>query len=153
MEVIKRAVDRTHTELNPEHGYQERHYQTVLQHYIRKFLPDSVTSLEVNIPYRTTDGFVFHSGRMDIVVETETEYIILELKANIDMARSFKRAVGQTKRYLTHARSDKIISGMLVVFGGLSPLVRYLQKYDKLITVSKQLPVTTMFGECVGEKS
>jgi hypothetical protein len=106
-----------------------------------------VVSLEVNLPYRTTDGFCFYNGRMDVVVETETKYIILELKAHLDKRNGFNSAIGQTKRYISNARTDKELFAMLIVFGGLSPVVRYLQKFDRLITVGKTIPVDTQPGE------
>ena len=147
MEEIKNAVERTHLELNSEYGYLEKHYQSVLCHYIRKSLPDAVVSLEVNLPYRTTDGFCFYNGRMDVVVETETKYIILELKAHLDKRNGFNSAIGQTKRYISNVRTDKELFAMLIVFGGLSPVVRYLQKFNRLITVGKTIPATTQPGE------
>ena len=147
MEEIKNAVARTHLELHHEYGYQEKHYQSVLCHFIRKALPDAVVSLEVNIPYRTSDGFCFYNGRMDVVLETETQYIILELKAHLDKRNGFKSAIGQTKRYLSNAQTDKELCAMLIVFGGMSPVVRYLQRFEKLITVSKTIPHTPQPGE------
>jgi hypothetical protein len=142
MEEIKNAVERTNLELNNEYGYLEKHYQSVLCHYIRKSMPDAVVSLEVNLPYRTTDGFCFYNGRMDVVIETETKYIILELKANMDKRNGFKSAIGQTKRYISNVRTNKELFAMLIIFGGLSPVVRYFQRYDTLITVSKKPPTT-----------
>jgi hypothetical protein len=147
MEEIKNAVERTHMELDTEYGYLEKHYQSVLCHYIRKFLSDAVVSLEVNIPYRTTDGFCFYNGRMDVVIETQTQYIILELKAHMDKRNGFKSAIGQTKRYLSNVRTDKDLFAVLIVFGGLSPVVRYLKKFNQLITVSNTIPHTPQPGE------
>ena len=146
MEEIKKAVARTHLELNSDYGYQEKHYQSVLCHYIRKMIPDAVVSLEVNLPYQTTDGFCFYNGRMDVVVETTNKYIILELKAHIDKNRGFKNAIGQTKRYVSNTRTDKELHGMLIIFGGLSPVVRYFQRVGRLIPVSKTIP-TAQPGE------
>ena len=147
MQEIKDAVERTHLELNNEYGYLEKHYQSVLCHYIRKFLPNAVVSLEVNLPYRTTDGFCFYNGRMDIVIETQTKYIILELKANLDKRNGFNSAIGQTKRYISNVHTNKELFAMLIVFGGLSPVVRYLQKFARLITVGKIIPAATQPGE------
>ena len=143
MEEIKNAVERTHLELNSEYGYLEKHYQSVLCHYIRKSMPGAVVSLEVNLPYRTTDGFCFYNGRMDVVVETETKYIILELKAHLDKRNGFKSAIGQTKRYISNVRTNKELFAMLIVFGGLSPVVRYLQKYGVDIEWDKVFPEQT----------
>ena len=109
-------------------------------------LPDAVVSLEVNLPYQTTDGFCFYNGRMDVVVETQHQYIILELKAHIDKNRGYKNALGQTKRYVSNTRTDKELHGMLIIFGGLSPVIRYFQKCGRLITVSKKIP-TAQPGE------
>ena len=130
MEVIKRikkAVERTKKELPGAYRYKEAIYQKVLKHYCHKFLPDTVISSEVNLPYSTTDGFIFAYGRMDITIETKTEYIVLELKANINYARMYEENSCQLSRYLANIKSDKNIIGILICFNTFSTHIAYGQ--------------------------
>ena len=122
---IEKAIKQTYKELPSLLGYKESIHQKVLEHYLHKHVPDCSISKEVTITYKTSDGFVYAYGRMDLVLETLEEYIILELKANINFRAKQLECIAQLSRYMVHAQSEKKVRGMLIVFGNHEPIVRY----------------------------
>jgi hypothetical protein len=129
MEFIKQAIKRTGRELPGRLNYKESHFQKVLEHYIRKLAPNCVVSKEVNLPFKTSDGFAFASGRMDLVVETKSEYIILELKVYVSLLKGEqKQCIAQLQRYMTNAETEKKMIGILVVFGRHKPMIRVIHR-------------------------
>ena len=128
MKAVQLAIERTAKELPQIFRYKESIYQKVLQHYLHKFLPsDSVISNEVNVPYKTSDGFVYAWGRMDLVVETPQEYIILELKANTSFEKNKEDYFSQVGRYIRHVQTKKPVRGMLIVFGRHTPIIKNIR--------------------------
>ena len=146
LQKIKDAIDRTHDELNFEHRYQEKHYQAVLCHYIHKSIPNVTVSYEVVVPYKTSDGFCYMHGRMDLVVQVDEFYIIIELKAGHGFCKR-PAAIAQLKRYMSHAQSKHTVLGILVIFGGLLPSVTYMQKVDRLICVHQKIKNIKLFDD------
>lgn len=127
-EPFRKAITKTHVELPCSYKYKESHYQKALEHYIHKFIPGVTISKEVTISFKTSDGFVFAYGRMDLVVETETEYIILELKANINIHNKLNDVKAQLSRYMIHAETTKKVTGLIVSFGNhAAPFVMYAE--------------------------
>ncbi len=139
MNWIKLAIERTAAELPGNLNYKENHFQKVLEHYLRKFVPECVVSKEVNIPYKTSDGFVFAYGRLDLTVETDTEVVILELKANINFYTKQKECFAQLRRYMKQVSTTKKVKGVLIVFGKHPPIIRYATKTDKTIQISNEV--------------
>jgi len=112
MEVIKKLVQNPGIDTSLH--YTEACYQDLLrQRFERNALH---VRTEVMVPYVTEDGITFGFGRIDMLVETETEHIIIELKANVYGGKTRQRAVNQLKRYLTHYKSNKKKLGLLVMY-------------------------------------
>jgi hypothetical protein len=120
---IVKAIQRTHKELHGGFKYKEAHYQKALEHYIHKTIPGIVISKEVQVTYKTTDGFVFGYGRMDLVLETDTQYIIIELKAHINMGQKRDEVKAQLARYMIHADTNKKVRGVIAAFGTRPPMI------------------------------
>ena len=128
MNRIQLAINRTAEELPAIFKYKEAIYQKVLQHYLHKYLsPEAIISSEVSVPYTTSDGFVYAYGRMDLVVETPREYLILELKANTPYEKNKQDFFSQVGRYIRHVRTNKPVRGMLIVFGRGCPIVKHIR--------------------------
>ena len=111
MDVIKSAVAETALLLQNA-SYLESQYQKVLGHLLIQRHMN--VSSEVHIAYKLPDGFVFGSGRIDLMFETDTEMYIIELKVQGKIATT----VGQLKRYMVHIDNpqQKIIRGCIVSF-------------------------------------
>lgn len=109
------ATKKVDKELNRSLLYSENNYQNALIHYLNGLLTNTAVSREVHISYQLSDGFVFGSGRADIVCETEKNVFILELKVNSDY-KWIKKHSGQTLRYVRHYPGQKKIVGILILF-------------------------------------
>ena len=112
MEDITKIVENCG--LNTTLHYTEACYQNLLrQRFERKGIH---VLTEVLVPYVTQDGITFGWGRIDLLCETETEHIIIELKANVYGEKTRQRAVNQLKRYMKHFNSRKKKRGLLVMY-------------------------------------
>lgn len=119
MEIIRECIEETNNLLNHRFYYLESHYQTVLVGLLRaKFGSIFSVSTEVALPYKLDNGIVFGYGKIDIILENETNIFILELKAN-HFKKNHKSFLGQLRRYLYHCSNpkNKTKIGILVVFG------------------------------------
>ena len=113
METIRDCIKRT-AALLPAF-YLEAHYQNVLAHLLET---DFEVTLELPVPLKLSDGFLFGMGRIDLFVKHRItgEKFILELKANQTFsARNLQKATGQLDRYLLHCEHEA--TGVLVFFG------------------------------------
>ena len=120
--VLLKCCKLTDQELTRSHAYSESNYQAALSHFLQKELSDDFTvSREVHIPYRLSDGFVYGSGRADIICEDRAERncYILELKANVD-GRVLKKYYGQLSRYTKHHPCEYKKTGVVVLFNSNS---------------------------------
>ena len=126
MEKINKCAKQTATELQSQFDFSETQFETVLYHYIQKQIPSALVSRQVNITYETSCGFPFGFGRLDILVETDTDYIILELKQSRYIGKIINSATVQLKKYLYFAKKpNKTVRGMLVIFGPQTPYILY----------------------------
>ena len=127
METIRDCIKRT-AALLPAF-YLEAHYQNVLAHLLENAFE---VTLELPVPLKLSDGFLFGMGRIDLFVKHRItgQKFILELKANLPLsARNVTRATGQLNRYLTHCGHEA--TGILVFFGLLNSGYKIIQ-YNKL---------------------
>ena len=127
VEILNICCNLVDKQLTRQHVYSESNYQNALIHYlIRELDPKTTICREVNIVYRLSDGFVFGSGRADIVVETDSNCYILELKANVD-CKHIKKFFGQCAKYTRHYRTNLIKTGIVVLFNcGATPIIKVL---------------------------
>ena len=65
--------------------YLEAHYQNVLAHLLEN---DFEVTLELPVPLKLSDGFLFGMGRIDLFVKHRItgQKFILELKANLPLS-------------------------------------------------------------------
>ena len=125
-EVLHRCCLEVDSELDRSLSYTEANYQNALLHLLRAALPaKSTLCKEVPLTYRLSDGFVFGSGRIDILYETEDTVFILELKSNVD-CKWLKKFTGQTMRYVHHYPTTKQKIGIVIIFGTCSPIIKVL---------------------------
>ena len=123
MKQLEIATQKVDQELNRSLLYTENNYQNALIHFLNP-LPETAVSREVHISYKLSDGYVFGSGRADIVCETTDTIYILELKANTDY-KWIKKFSGQTLRYVNHYGGTKTIVGILILFNcNCSPIIK-----------------------------
>ena len=112
--------------LTRSHGYSESNYQSALMYHLNQKLDNEFTiSREVHVPYRLPSGYVFGSGRADIICENTEEKIcyILELKAADQ--RVWRKWFGQLNRYVTHHITPCEKVGMIVLFNcNTDPIVK-----------------------------
>ena len=116
-EIIQTSFENTLSELDPLLAYQESCYQNCMLYFLRRRLSEHQISQEVVIPYKISSGVIVGHGRADIILQTEKEIFILELKrgfCNLSNART------QLKRYMRHFSTNKLVRGFLIVFN-LSP--------------------------------
>ena len=99
--------------------YTEQCYNNL----IRKILANKGyrVNTEVHCCYRTPGGISFGFGKIDVLVETETDLVIIELKANV---KSIDRSKSQLKRYMLHYKSNKQKHGILALYNcGSKPVL------------------------------
>ena len=97
--VIQTAVEQTENELGEL--YLEKHYQTVMAHYLRE--QGCRVDSEVVVAYHTSFGLYIGSGRIDLVVKLNGEVGLLELKAGVAPCGGQKqKAIKQVLRYQLH---------------------------------------------------
>ena len=126
LKILKQSTDAVDTELDRGLLYSENNYQNALIMFLKDFLGEDVAvNREVHINYRLSNGYIFGSGRADIICETKDSVYILELKANSDY-KWLKKFSGQTERYVQHYESTKQIYGILILFGNCSPIIKVL---------------------------
>ena len=119
-ELVDRCVEEVKKEL--EDLYLEVHYQNLLAHYLRK--EGCTVESEVVVPYKTSSGFQFGVGRIDLLVTKDEECMILELKAGVSSSGNTRRkAVQQAVRYQRHL--DKNVPAKVIFFatGGFKNIV------------------------------
>ena len=123
---LQKCCKQVDHELTRSHGYSESNYQSALMYYLTQNLDKNFTvSREVNVPYRLSCGYVFGSGRADIICENAVENIcfILELKAADQ--RVWRKWFGQLSRYVTHHTTPCEKVGMIVLFNcNTDPIVK-----------------------------
>ena len=126
-ELIRLCCDLVDRQLNRTHSYSESNYQNALIHYLLSNSdPKTTICREVNIVYRLANGFVFGSGRADIIIESEKDCFILELKANVD-GKHIKKYFGQCARYVKHYRTNLKKTGLIVLFNcNCKPIIQML---------------------------
>ena len=91
-------------------GYSEHCYQT--------FIMTRMQQEKLTVNKEVTCNFMFKKirfgyGRIDLLVTTETEVIVIELKANY---QNKAKALNQLKKYLTHYKSRKKVRGVLAMY-------------------------------------
>jgi hypothetical protein len=99
--------------------YTEQCYNNL----IRKILHNKgyQVNTEVHCCYRTPGGISFGFGKIDVLVETETEVLIIELKANV---KTINRSQCQLKRYMLHFKTNKQKYGLLALYNcGYKPVL------------------------------
>jgi DNA-binding sugar fermentation-stimulating protein len=128
MPILQKCCKHVHEELDPTLVYTESNYQNSLVHYLLQSMPKGTHVMkETTVLYRLSDGFVFGSGRIDILCETSDMCFILELKANVDQQRKYcSRFSGQTSRYVKHFPTTKTKQGILVLFSSCTPILKAL---------------------------
>ena len=122
--MLSELVDRCIEEVKEELGdiYLEVHYQNLLGHYLRR--EGCTVESEVVVPFKTSSGFQFGVGRIDLLVTKGAECLILELKAGVSSSGNTRRkAVQQAVRYQTHL--DKNVPAKVIFFatGGYKNIV------------------------------
>ena len=123
---LKEAVDTVDFELDRCMMYTETNYQNALIHCLNDLLTNTAVCREVHISYRLSDGYIFGSGRADIICEQEEVVYILELKVSCD-SKYLKKYCGQTQRYIKHYITSKKKVGILILFNcGSSPFIKVL---------------------------
>ena len=126
--LLKKATEYVDRELDRCLLYTENNYQTCLLYTLKNLQPNLIVNREVHVNYRLSDQFIFGSGRIDILVETDTHAFILELKANVD-CKYVRKYQAQTRRYVQHYETSKIKQGILIVFNSncaQNPLLKIL---------------------------
>ena len=130
LSIIESCVDVTELNLDSSHNYLESHYQNALLHYLREShdLKKHTIHKEVMINYRLSDGFIFGYGRADIMIETDEECHILELKSGVALSpKCFGKYFAQCRRYVAHHETTKKKSGYVVIFNsGCSAITKVL---------------------------
>ena len=109
---------------------------------IRKILikNDFIVNTEVHCCYRTPCGISFGFGKMDILVETENEVFIIELKANV---KSVDRSISQVKRYMLHFKTNKTKHGILAMYNsGFKPIITIDVNSPPLKTLKNKILVS-----------
>ena len=123
---IRKCCEHVDFELDRYLHYTENNYQNALLHTLRTEFPmDFILGREVPLTYKLSNGFIFGTGRIDILIETPKFVLILELKANVD-CKYLKKFSAQTLRYVKHYPTDKIKRGICIIFGSCSPIIKVL---------------------------
>lgn len=98
-------------DINPSLHYPETCYQSLIRQLLER--KGYFVRTEVVCPYVTGAGITFGYGRMDLLVELDDLCIVIELKANVS---GRIKATNQLKRYLKHYSTEKVKTGLLVMF-------------------------------------
>ena len=123
---IKKCCDQVDFELDRYLHYTENNYQNALLHTLATEFPSNyILGREVPLTYKMSDGHIFGTGRIDILLETPELVVILELKANVD-CKYLKKFSSQTLRYVKHYPTHKKKKGMCIIFGSGSPIIKVL---------------------------
>ena len=126
IQILDTCCKLVDSELDRTLNYTESNYQNALLHMLRSHTnPNTILCKEVSLTYKLSDGFVFGSGRIDILCETSDVVYILELKNNVD-CKWLKKFTGQTLRYVKHYNTLKKRVGILIIFGTCSPIIKLL---------------------------
>ena len=118
--------------------YTEQCYSNL----IRKILlnNDFIVNTEVHCCYRTPCGISFGFGKIDILVETDNEVFIIELKANV---KSVDRSISQVKRYMLHFKTNKTKHGILAMYNcGFKPIITIDVNSPPLKTLKNKILVS-----------
>ena len=127
--LLKIAVTAVDKELDRTLYFTESNYQNALIHLLNRKLPEVSVNREVHINYKLKDGYVFGSGRADIVLESSTHVIILELKVSVD-CKYIRKFIGQTLRYIRNYPTTKKVQGVLIIFNsshGGEPFIKWVK--------------------------
>ena len=123
---IKKCCDSVDFELDRYLHYTENNYQNALLYTLAAEFPSEyILGREVPLTYKLSNGFIFGTGRIDILIETPERIVILELKANVD-CKYLKKFSAQTLRYVKHYPTDKPKHGVCIIFGSCSPIIKVL---------------------------
>ena len=96
--------------LDTEFDYSEHCYQTFI---LRRLQQQNITvNKEVTCKFQYKKIQYGH-GRIDLLVHTGDEVILIELKANV---QNKPRAVNQLKKYLTHYKTECKMRGILAMY-------------------------------------
>jgi hypothetical protein len=92
---------------------------------------------EVHCCYRTPGGISFGFGKIDVLIETDTDCFIIELKANV---KNTTRSISQLQRYLLHFKTRKNKYGVLALFNcGFKPIVTVIVETPLVRTLKNKL--------------
>ena len=127
-ELVKKVItlcESVPTYLNTTLCYSEFCYQQL----IKQLLQQSNIYCETEAPvyFKTKCGINFGWGKIDILVRSKDEVIIIELKANV---KGIVKAEKQLQRYMEHFESDKPITGIAFLYNSMDrhPIRRVLLK-------------------------
>jgi hypothetical protein len=126
--------------------YTEQCYSNL----IRKILlnNDFIVNTEVYCCYRSPCGISFGFGKIDILVETENEIFIIELKANV---KNVDRSISQVRRYLLHFKTNKTKYGILAMYNcGYKPIITIDVDAPPVKTIQNKLLVSSRCARCLG---
>ena len=129
--------------------YTEQCYSNL----IRKILLNKGfrVNTEVHCCYRTPCGISFGFGKIDVLIETDSDIFIIELKANV---KSTIRSVLQLKRYMLHFKTHKKKHGILAMYNcGYKPVVTVdvLEPTVKTLLDKNLLEVEETIAQCTHE--
>ena len=113
---LKKIASEIRDHLDPKLNYSEYCYQNLL---LKLYLQlDDCVKTEVPIMYWNTDRTIqFGHGRVDLVVETEAEVFLIELKANTNKLRAAELQLAKYVHHYKHnTKSTKKIVGLLFMF-------------------------------------
>ena len=126
IQILDMCCKLVDSQLDRSLNYTESNYQNALLHLLETHTDqNTILCKEVSLTYKLSDGFVFGSGRIDILCETGDNVYILELKNNVD-CKWLKKFTGQTLRYVKHFNTNKKKVGILIIFGTCSPIIKVL---------------------------
>ena len=110
MEKVMGILYETSRALDTGLDYSEHCYQTFIMTRLQQ--ENLTVNKEVTCNFRFKK-IRFGYGRIDLLVTTQDEVIIIELKAN---NQNKPKALNQLKKYLTHYKSRKKVRGILAMY-------------------------------------
>ena len=126
--------------------YTEQCYSNLIRKILLK--NDFIVNTEVHCCYRTPCGISFGFGKIDILVETENEVFIIELKANV---KSVDRSIAQVKRYMLHFNSNKTKHGLLAMYNcGYKPIITIEVDAPTVKNIKNKILVSARCARCLG---
>ena len=116
LEKVIAILYETSRALNTRLDYSEHCYQTFIMTRLQQ--EKFAVNKEVTCHFRYKN-IRFGYGRIDLLVTTEDEVIVIELKANV---QNKLKALNQLKKYLTHYKTCKKVRGVLAMYNCGGPL-------------------------------